>query len=269
MSARVHAGPLLRQWRVRRRLSQLDLSARTGVSTRHLSCVETGRSRPSRELLLFLADELEIPRRGTNELLLAAGFAPVFTQLGLDDDEMTAAREIVRLVLDGNGLNPTTVIDTRWNLIDANTAAFWFTSGVADHLLEWPINVARLSLHPDGLAPRIANLDEFASQLLRHMHHTLASTHDDGLASVIEECEALVPRRPRPTGSNDDSVVMPLRIRVGSHDLTFMSTITTFGAARDITLSELSIETLYPADDRTRSVLSGRPWLSGITVPAS
>jgi transcriptional regulator with XRE-family HTH domain len=269
MSTRVHAGPLLRQWRTRRRLSQLDLSARTGVSTRHLSCVETGRSKPSRDLLLFLADELEIPRRATNELLLAAGFAPVFTQLGLDAEEMAEAREVVRLVLDGNGSNPTTVIDTRWNLIDANAAAFWFTSGVADHLLEWPINVARLSLHPDGLAPRIANLDEFAAQLLRHMHHTLAATHDDGLAAVIDECEALMPQPSRPAGNQDDSVVLPLRIRIDDHDLAFMSTITTFGAARDITLSELSIETLYPADDATREVLADRPWLSGITAPAS
>ena len=269
MSTRVHAGPLLRRWRTRRRLSQLDLSARTGVSTRHLSCVETGRSRPSRELLLYLADELEIPRRDTNELLLAAGFAPVFTQLGLDADEMAAAREIVRLVLDGNGSNPTTVIDTRWNLIDANAAAFWFTSGVADHLLEWPINVARLSLHPEGLAPRISNLDEFAAQLVRHMHHTLASTHDAVLAAVIEECEHLVSPRSRAAGPEDDSVVLPLRIRIDGHDLTFMSTITTFGAARDVTLSELSIETLYPADHRTRAVLADRPWLSGITVSAS
>ena len=269
MSTRVHAGPLLREWRTRRRLSQLDLSARTGVSTRHLSCVETGRSKPSRDLLLYLAEELEIPRRDTNDLLLAAGFAPVFTQLGLDADEMAAAREIVRLVLDGNGTNPTTVIDTRWNLIDANAAAFWFTSGVAEHLLEWPINVARLSLHPDGLAPRIANLDEFAAQLLRHMHHTLASTHDDALAAVVEECEALVAPRSRPVGREDDSVVLPLRIRIDDNDLTFMSTITTFGAARDVTLSELSIETLYPGDHRTRAVLADRPWLSGISLSAS
>ena len=144
MTKRVHAGPLLREWRTRRRLSQLDLSSRTGVSTRHLSCVETGRSKPSRELLLFLADELELPRRDTNEVLLAAGFAPVFSQLGLDADEMAGARAVIRLVLDGNGVNPTTVIDTRWNLIDANAAAFWFTADVADHLLAWQIGRAHV-----------------------------------------------------------------------------------------------------------------------------
>lgn len=269
MSNRIHAGPLLRQWRTRRRLSQLDLSALTGVSTRHLSCVETGRSKPSRELLLYLADELEIPRRSTNELLLAAGFAPVFTQLGLDAEEMAAARDVIRLVLDGNGINPTTVIDTRWNLVDANAAALWFTAGVADHLLDWPINIARLCLHPDGLASRIVNLDEFAGQLLRHMRHALAATHDEELGAVIEECVRLIPGAERATPSSAHDVVVPMRIRIGDDELTFMSTVTTFGAARDVTLSELSIETLYPADAATRSALDEQPWLTGITASAS
>ncbi len=269
MVHRVHAGPLLRQWRTRRRLSQLDLSSRTGVSTRHLSCVETGRSKPSRELLLFLADELEIPRRATNELLLAAGFAPVFTQLGLDAEAMTGAREVVRLVLDGNGANPTTVIDTRWDLIDANAAAFWVTSGVADHLLEWPINVARLTLHPDGLATRILNLDDVAAQLLRHMRHTLAATHDEQLAALIDECDGYVPEAGRSTAPTAEDVVLPLRIRVGRDELAFLSTITTFGAARDVTLSELSIETLYAADGHTRALLADRPWSADVTAPAS
>jgi len=269
MTDRVHAGPLLREWRSRRRLSQLDLSARTGVSTRHLSCVETGRSKPSRELLLFLADELEIPRRSTNELLLAAGFAPVFSQLALDDEEMAGARDVVRLVLDGNGTNPTTVIDTRWNLIDANAAAFWLSAGVADHLLVPPINIARLSLHPEGLAPRIDNRDELSAQLLRHMRHTLATTHDEALATLIDECGSYVTDVDRAMPTSADDVVLPMRLRLGDHDLAFMSTITTFGAALDVTLSELSIETLYPADDRTREVLAVQPWLAGITAPAS
>lgn len=269
MATRVHPGPLLREWRSRRRLSQLDLSLLTGVSTRHLSCVETGRAKPSRELLLYLADELDIPRRATNELLLAAGFAPVFTHLGMDAAEMASASGVVRLVLEGNGVNPTTVIDTRWNLIDANAAAFWFAAGVADHLLAWPINVARLSLHPDGLAPRIVNLDEFAAQLLRHMRHTLAATHDDDLADVIDECVAYLPTEPRAPVSIAGDVVVPMRLRIGDDELAFMSTITTFGAARDVTLSELSIETLYPADELTRQVLANQPWLTDITAPAS
>jgi transcriptional regulator with XRE-family HTH domain len=246
MAARVHAGPLLREWRTRRRLSQLDLSVRTGVSTRHLSCVETGRAKPSRELLLFLADELDVPARATNELLLAAGFAPVYSQLALDDEAMSEVRDVVRLVLDGNDPNPTTVIDTRWNVLDANAAALWFVHGVADELTSFPINVARLSLHPRGLAPRIADLPAFAGQLLRHMRHTLSVTHDAVLAALIEECEGYVPEAARTVAPGDD-VVLPVQITIDGRRLSFLSTITTFGAARDVTLSELSIETLYPA----------------------
>lgn len=258
-TTRVHAGPILREWRTRRHLSQLDLSVRTGVSTRHLSCVETGRSRPSRDLLVFLADELDIPARVTNELLLAAGFAPVFSQHGLDDDATGAVRDVVRLVLDGNDPNPTTVIDTRWNLLDANAAALWLARGVDPDLLGGRINIARLSLHPGGLAPRVVNLHEFAGQLLRHMRHTLASTHDAELAALIAECEGYVPDHERVT-SPAGEVVLPMRIVDEGRQLAFLSTITTFGAARDVTISELSIETLYPADAITRAVLERRPW---------
>lgn len=260
MAARVHAGPLLREWRTRRRLSQLDLSVRTGVSTRHLSCVETGRAKPSRELLLFLADELDMPARATNELLLAAGFAPVYSQLGLDDEAMNEVRDVVRLVLEGNDPNPTTMIDTRWNVVDANAAALWFVGSVAPELITNPINVARLSLHPRGLAPHIVDLPQFAGQLLRHMRHTLSATHDPELAALIDECEGYVPDAVR-TVSPVDDVVLPLQITINGRRLSFLSTITTFGAARDVTLSELSIETLYPADAVTRAVLAGRPWL--------
>jgi transcriptional regulator with XRE-family HTH domain len=260
MATRVHAGPLLREWRTRRRLSQLDLSVRTGVSTRHLSCVETGRAKPSRELLLFLADELDMPARATNELLLAAGFAPVYSQLTLDDDAMSEVRDVVRLVLEGNDPNPTTVIDTRWNVIDANASALWFVHGVDAALMTQPINVARMSLHPGGLAPRIVDLPAFAGQLLRHMRHTLSVTHDAELAALIEECEGYVPDAARSVTPGDD-VVLPVNVTIDGRRLSFLSTITMFGAARDVTLSELSIETLYPADAVTRAVLASRPWL--------
>ena len=260
MAARVHAGPLLREWRTRRRLSQLDLSVRTGVSTRHLSCVETGRAKPSRELLLFLADELDMPARATNGLLLAAGFAPVYSQLTLDDEAMSEVRDVVQLVLEGNDPNPTTVIDTRWNVIDANAAALWFVHGMDPALLTLPINVARLSLHPRGLAPWITDLPAFAGQLLRHMRHTLSVTHDPELAALIEECEGYVPDAARIVAPGED-VVLPVNITIDGRRLSFLSTITMFGAARDVTLSELSIETLYPADVVTRAVLASRPWL--------
>ncbi len=262
----VHAGPLLREWRERRRLSQLDLSSRTGVSTRHLSCVETGRARPSRDLLLYLADELDVPKRATNDLLLAAGFAPVYTQFSLDDAAMASVASVMRLVLDGNDPNPTTVIDTRWNLIDANAAAFWFTTGVDPELLSPPINVARLSLHPDGLAPRVANFDQYATQLMRHMRHTLTLTHDPDLAELIDELEVYAPSTSTSRGSSEHpDVVIPLDIEIDGIELSFMSTITTFGSARDVTLSELSIETLYPADDATAVALASRPWLTSLT----
>lgn len=259
MSTTVHAGPLLREWRTRRHLSQLDVSSRTGVSTRHLSCVETGRSKPSRDLLLFLAGELEIPQRSTNELLLAAGFAPEFSSLALDDAAMAGVRSVVSLVLQGNDPNPTTVIDTRWDLVDANDAALWLCSESAGWLLEAPINVARLTLHPDGLARCIVNFDDVAGQLLRHMRHTWSVTHDHVLGALLEECDPYAPDAVRSASAGDD-VAMPMRMRIGGHHLAFLSTITTFGAARDVTLSELSIETLYAADDQTREVLRSRPW---------
>ena len=209
--ADLHAGTLLRHWRSVRRLSQLEVSSRTGVSTRHLSCVETGRAKPSRELLLYLADEFEMPKRAVNDMLLAGGFAPVFSEYSLDDDALAAARDVIRLVLDGNDPNPTTVIDTRWNVVDANSAAFWFTASVDPALLTSGLNVARLSLHPDGLASRVTNFDEYAGQLLRHMRHVLVLTQDDELRALIDECETYAPTAARTMPTAPD-VVLPLRI---------------------------------------------------------
>ena len=257
----VRPGPLLREWRQRRRLSQLDVSTRTGVSTRHLSCVETGRARPSRDLLLYLAEELAMPQRATNDMLLAAGFAPVYTDLRLDDPPMSTVRDVISLVLDGNDPNPTTVIDTRWNLLDANAAALWLTTGVAAALLEPPVNIARLSLHPEGLAPRTANFTEFAGHLLRHMREVLHSTQDPQLAALIDECSDYAPGADRRMPVSTD-VVLPIDLTVGDVDLSFVSTVTSFGASRDVNLSELSIETLYPADESTRRTLAQRPWSS-------
>jgi transcriptional regulator with XRE-family HTH domain len=259
MSTRTHAGPLLREWRTRRRLSQLDLSSRTGISTRHLSCVETGRAKPSRELLLHLANDLQLPMRVTNDLLLAAGFAPVFEQRPIDDAAMTPIRDVIDLVLTGNDPNPTTVIDRRWNLINANAAAFWLCADVAPHLIENGINVARLMVHPEGLAPRISDFDAFAAQLLAHMGHTLAATHDPELAELIDECSGYAPNAAQ-AALRGDEIVLQMRLEVNGDQLSFLSTITTFGAARDVTVADLSIETLYPADAATRTLLQSRPW---------
>ncbi|MEM9033651.1 MAG: helix-turn-helix transcriptional regulator [Actinomycetota bacterium] len=254
-----HAGPVLREWRHRRRLSQLDVSTRTGVSTRHLSYVETGKSKPSRELLLHLAEELEMPQRAINDMLLAAGFAPVFSELDLSDEALAPVRDVIDLVLAGNDPHPTTVIDIRWDLIDANAAALWMTRGVAAEVLAPVPNVARVCLHPEGLAPRIRNLPAFASHLLRHMRQVLFATHDPQLAALIDECESYVPHG-RSESAKIADVVLPLEVEVDGYELAFMSTVTAFGTSRDVTLSELSIETLYPADARTRTVLDERPW---------
>lgn len=259
MSTRPHAGPLLREWRTRRRLSQLDLSTRTGVSTRHLSCVETGRAKPSRELLLHLARDLDLPLRVSNDLLLAAGFAPVYAERSIDDDAMSPVRDVIETVLSGNDPNPTTVIDRRWNLVDANASALWLCGSVAPHLLDNDINVARLTLHPDGLARQISDFDAFAAQLLDHMRHTLASTHDPELATLIAECSEYAPGANR-AQTRGDEIVLPMRIEIAGEHLSFLSTVTTFGAARDVTVADLSIETFYPADDTTRDLLQRRPW---------
>ena len=221
------------------------------------------RDRPgqaSRELLLYLADEFEMPKRAVNDMLLAGGFAPVFSEYSLDDDVLAAARDVIRLVLDGNDPNPTTVIDTRWNVVDANAAAFWFTASVDPALLTSGLNVARLSLHPDGLTPRVTNFDEYAGQLLRHMRHVLVLTQDDELRALIDECETYAPAAARTMPTAPD-VVLPLRIVIDGVELSFLSTVTMFGTAQDVTLSELSIETLYPADQTTRETLAARPWI--------
>ncbi len=246
-------------------MSQLDVSARTGVSTRHLSCVETGRSRASRDLLLFLSEEFEMPRRAANEMLLAAGFAPVYTEFELDDAAMTAARDVIDLIVNGNDPHPTTVIDQRWNLVDANVPALWLARDISPDLMTPPINIARMSLHPDGLAPRVRNFDEYAGQLLRHMHHVLTLTYDPVLAELLDECDGYAPGAARRVAVGPD-VVLPIQIVDDGVELTFVSTVTTFGASRNVTLSELSIETLYPADETTRHALATRPWESGPSV---
>ena len=205
-----------------------------------------------------------MPQRATNEMLLAAGFAPVYSDVDLSDAAMGVVRDVIGLVLAGNDPNPTTVIDSRWNLVDANAAAFWLCRGVDPALLAPPINIARLSLHPDGLARFATNFDEFAAQLLWHMRHTLATTHDPLLAGLIDECEGYAPEAARRVPVTAD-VVLPIRLRFDDleapvGDVSFLSTTTTFTAAHDVNLSELAIETLYPADDATRALLASRPW---------
>jgi transcriptional regulator with XRE-family HTH domain len=249
-------GSLLRDWRQRRRLSQLDLALEAGVSARHLSFVETGRSRPSAEMVLLLAEQLEVPLRDRNQLLLAAGFAPVYGQRGLDEPEMGAVRDTLDLVLRGHEPYPAVVLDRHWGMVAANAAVALLTEGVAPELLEPPVNVLRLSLHPDGVAPRIVNLAEWRAHLLDRLGRQAVSTGDPALATLYDELTQLPGGGPVGTIEfAPGEIAVPLRLRTGDAVLSFISTNTTFGTATDITVAELSIESFFPADAATASAV--------------
>jgi transcriptional regulator with XRE-family HTH domain len=250
-------GELLRQWRERRRLSQLALAIQADVSTRHLSFVETGRSRPSRELLLHLAEELDLPLRDRNHLLLAGGFAPVYARTDLESESMAAVRAAVRKVLGGHEPYPAVVVDRGWNLVDANSSAGLLTEGVAPELLAPPANVLRASLHPDGLAPRIVNLGEWRAHLLGRLRRQVALTADLDLHALHEELRAYPCDQSEPEvevpGPGD--LVVALRLRHQGGELAFFSTVATFGTPLDVTVAELAIESFFPADEATAEAL--------------
>lgn len=252
-------GPMLREWREARRLSQLALSSAAGVSTRHLSCVETGRSRPSPELVLHLAEYLEVPLRARNQLLLAAGYAPVFRERPLDDPEMAPVALVLDSVLERSEPNPTVIVDRSWNLLRANAPALWLCTGVDPVLLEPPANVVRLSVHDDGLRPRISNFDEYAGHLAGRVRTAAVASRELGLAALADEVEELVGGASGPA-AGAPAFAIPMCIEVDGRALALFSTIATFGTAVDVGLSELSIETFYPADDATAELLASHPW---------
>jgi transcriptional regulator with XRE-family HTH domain len=250
-------GTLLRDWRKRRHLSQLDLALEAGVSSRHLSFVETGRSRPSAELVMHLAEQLEVPLRERNGLLLAAGYAPAYGQRDLAEPEMGPVREALERVLAGHEPYPALVVDRHWGMIAGNQAVALLTAGVAAHLLEPPVNVLRLALAPDGLAPRVINLSEWRAHLLDRLGHQAVASGDPALGVLYEELAAYPggERSPSPDLTTS-AVAVPLRLRDGDGgELAFLSTITTFGTAVDVTVSELSIEAFFPADEATAGKL--------------
>jgi transcriptional regulator with XRE-family HTH domain len=248
-------GELLREWRQRRRLSQLDFSLQAGISSRHLSFVETGRSVPSRDMVLHLAEELQVPLRERNRLLLAAGYAPVFTENALESPELAAVAEAVRRVLDGHEPYPAAVVDRWWNLVDASSGIGLLTEGLAPELLEPPVNVLRASLHPDGLAPRILNLGQWRGHLLARLRQQVDLTADPRLAELLAELRDY----PGPDGGDRflpaPALVVPLRLRHGDGELAFVSTVTTFGTPLDVTVAELVIESFFPADEATAKLL--------------
>jgi transcriptional regulator with XRE-family HTH domain len=247
-------GPLLRDWRKRRRLSQLDLALDAGVSARHLSFVETGRSRPSADMVLQLADRLEVPLRNRNQLLLAAGHAPVFEQHDLEDPEMAPVRKAIDLILDGHDPYPAAVIDRAWEMLGANRAVAILTAGVAEHLMAPPVNVMRVALHPEGMASRIANLGEWRGHLLDRLERQTALTGDPALASLLAEVAAYP--GPGHDGGSEPEIAVPLRLSTDLGELSFISTVATFGTAVEVTASELSIESFFPADEQTANALS-------------
>jgi transcriptional regulator with XRE-family HTH domain len=252
------AGSLIREWRTRRRMSQLELAMEAEISQRHLSFVESGRATPSRDMVLHLAEQLSIPLRQRNQLLMAAGFAPSFGERSLSDPTLAPATSAIELVLKGHEPFPALAVDRHWNLVSANTAIAPFLADVSEaSLLTPPVNVLRLSLHPGGIAPRIVNLAEWLTHLLERLKHQNDTTGDP----VLQELEREL--RGYPSGLNAkkaipperDAIVHPLRLAHGEQVLSFISTVTVFGTPLDVTLSELAIESFFPADERTRAVL--------------
>jgi transcriptional regulator with XRE-family HTH domain len=255
-------GDLLREWRLRRHRSQLELALDAGISTRHLSYVETGRAQPSREMLIRLSNVLDVPLRGRNALLVAGGFAPMFRERPLDDPQLAAARDAVDTILKGHEPHPAIAIDRHWNLVATNRAVAPFLVDVAPALHTPPVNVLRLSLHPDGLAPRIANLAEWRAHLLHRVAQQIDASGDAELATLLDELRSY----PGPT---DEAamppglgIAVPLRLRSDAGVLSFYSTTTVFGTPVDITLQELALECFFPADETTattmRSMLAQR-----------
>jgi transcriptional regulator with XRE-family HTH domain len=251
-------GELLRDWRRRRRLSQLDLAVAAGVSSRHLSFVETGRSKPSRELLLHLAEHLDVPLRERNSLLLAAGYAPTFRETPLAAPELAPVRAALDTVLAGHDPYPALVVDRRWDVVAMNRSVALLLEGVDPSLLEAP-NALRIALSPAGMRPRIVNLAEWTEHLLDRLRRQVLLTGDDDVRSLLDELTALAGDDDGRGGAEQPpALAVPLRLRHDGADggeLRFLSTVTTFGTALDVTLAELSLEAFLPADEATAAAL--------------
>lgn len=250
--ARSAFGDHLRAWRQRRHLSQLDLAGHAEISARHLSFVETGRAAPSRDMVLRLAERLDVPLRERNVLLVAAGFAPAFPDRAFDDPALAAARQAVETVLKAHEPYPALAVDRHWNLVFANRMIAPLLDGVAPSLLAPPLNVMRLSFHPEGLAPRTVNLAEWCAHLLERLHRQIEATADPVLVALYEELKTYpIPARTTPRTNMAEHVAVPFQMRMGKDVLSFISTTMIFGTPVDVTLSELALETFFPADDKT------------------
>jgi transcriptional regulator with XRE-family HTH domain len=252
-------GDYLREWRQRRHLSQLEFALEAEISQRHLSFIESGRSLPSRDMLMHLAERLDVPLRERNPMLLAAGFAPVFPERSLDDPALAPARRAIDVILKGHEPFPALAIDRHWTLIAANAAVAPLLSGVVDAtLIKPPVNVLRLSLHPNGLAPRIFNLQEWRAHLLERLRQQIVATGDPLLSDLLKELTAYpmsATHKPSAPSRDYAGIAVPLELITDAGRLSFISTTTIFGTPVDITLAELAIESLFPADQATAEAL--------------
>lgn len=251
-------GERLRHWRQRRRLSQLDLAHVADVSTRHLSYVETGRASPSRDMVLRLVDRLEVPLRERNALLEAAGYAPMYRERPLDAPDMASARAAVSRILECHEPWPALAMDRHWNLVMANRLVPLLMVGASPRLLEGPINVLRLSLHPEGLAPRIANLRQWREHLFERLRQQIHATGDEALAALLAELKAYPESFGNDAGvlpGEHHGVLMPFQFNTGHGVLNLVSTTTVFGSPVDITLQELALETFFPGDEASAELL--------------
>lgn len=250
-------GALLREWRQRRRLSQLDLAMDADISTRHLSYVETGRATPSRAMVLHLAEQLDVPLRERNAMLTAAGYAPLYPERKLDDPALQAARQTVEQLLKAHEPHPALAVDRHWNMVAHNPSLLLLMQDIAPELLQPPVNVLRLSLHPQGVAPKIVNLLGWRDHLFDRLRHQINLSADPVLVELLKELQAY----PVPPGTDEhehiapNAVAVPLKIRSSAGVLSFLSTTTVFGTPIDITLSELALETFFPADEFTSKAL--------------
>jgi transcriptional regulator with XRE-family HTH domain len=254
-------GGLLRTWRERRRLSQLELAGAADISARHVSFLETGRSVPSRAMLLRLAERLDIPLRERNALLLSAGYAPMYSERRLDDPALRQARTAIELVIAGHAPYPALAVDRHWTMVSANASAGLLMGGVDQRLLQPPVNVLRLGLHPEGLASRVANYTQWRAHILTRLRQQIAATADPILIELLAELESYpVSTADQEEGAADEvdygGVVVPFRLRTPYGILSFFSTTTVFGTPLDVTLAELAIESFFPADPQTMETLN-------------
>lgn len=256
-------GAMMREWRQRRHLSQLALALKSDISQRHLSFVESGRSRPSREMVLHLAEQLEVPLRERNRFLLAAGFAPVYAERRLDDPALAVARQAVERVLRVHEPYPAIAVDRHWQLVAHNQAIAPFLAGASAELLRPPVNVLRLSLHPEGLGARIVNYTQWRAHLFERLQRQVAASADPELAALLDDLRSLPTPRSRlgtsPSVSHDGGgVFVPLQLTSDHGVLSFLSTTTVFGTPVDVTLAEIALECFFPADAATGEVLRAR-----------